>query len=723
MEQRQIAVQAELPASITVTGITAYVGMKDNKVRYAIYRDAGGEPGALVAETGTAKSSKDAMAWLTLPLSLDLDAGTYWLALAFEDKNQHYAYASSGGNARVVSYDAVKDGFRSTWGSSASSSSEQISIFVNFDGDDADELRLGDTTVHPTLVTDVEQQQIATRLTMPEDGTLLSITAYVGDNDKDVRYAIYADSGGEPGALLAETLTDVSAKTMGWLTLLLPDTPLTAGYYWLALSMEDKDQAMAVAATGGTTRYRSGEAYKDDFLSSWGGSSRSTTEQISIYGTYTTTPAPVLKRGFRVDSQWLDSAGRPIAPHLFGAGGDGRIEFEIVDQMVIPAEEFAVEVRVLGAAIQTGSDGYHMPVTMRLLVGGSVFEPFGPYLDAVTGNLNDDQTVTCNSNGTNPRCSVLTGTFSAGTEVRVDGRSWKKNGSGSDCSAGGWSLSREASTADNDVQLKVLRNGDPVPDIQALYAQASIGDYVGEFVDLDTGLMQLGENQVIYLFELGSSGNSSGADFQDLVVLVTLAENGTGLCGATPTVSTSLCGSPFADVAGSATSAGDIDASGGITSADTFSQWFAASLGVNLGMAHPITLNVDAMGVYDFSTTSFFPIDKRGLGNEGDSHNYFFTYMIPASFVYEQCGGQFIEFEGSDDAWLFVNGKLAMDLGGMMPGTRQVVDMDRLGLVDGEQYEVRFFYAQRQTISASFHLRTNIPLLSKRQLILSGSFD
>ncbi len=128
-------------------------------------------------------------------------------------------------------------------------------------------------------------------------------------------------------------------------------------------------------------------------------------------------------------------------------------------------------------------------------------------------------------------------------------------------------------------------------------------------------------------------------------------------------------------------------------------------LGVNLSMQHTIKLNLIG-GVYEYLDDGFHPADGRLLGNEGDDHNNYFTYAINAEFVYEQCTGQFVEFMGSDDAWLFIDGKLVMDLGGMRQGTEQHVDLDRLGLEDGDVYDVHFFYAQRQPLEAVFRLRT-----------------
>jgi fibro-slime domain-containing protein len=339
------------------------------------------------------------------------------------------------------------------------------------------------------------------------------------------------------------------------------------------------------------------------------------------------------------------------------------------------------------------------------------------------GNLNDNQSATCFSNGLNPRCMVLPGTFDPGAPVRVDAKSWRLEGSDG-CDSSSWNSSMTASTDQDTVQLSVLRNGDLVPNIPALYSQDSIEEYVGDFIDLDTGTMRLADNQVIYLWELGTSGGSSSADFQDLVLLVTLARDSTGLCGAVPEPGEgTVCGSALGDAAGEATPAGDIDSSGGVTSEETFSQWFQATMGLNTTAVKTLTLVDDGTGVFEFQSAAFHPVDGEGLGNEGRAHNDFFTLEFQADFTYEQCLGQFIEFEGNDDAWLFVDGQLVMDLGGMQAGVRQYVDMDRLLLTDGARVRVNFFHASRQDTVNSFHLRTNIRLETSGQALLSHAFD
>jgi len=148
-----------------------------------------------------------------------------------------------------------------------------------------------------------------------------------------------------------------------------------------------------------------------------------------------------------------------------------------------------------------------------------------------------------------------------------------------------------------------------------------------------------------------------------------------------------------------------------ITSKATFDQWFNDVLGVNLSQVHVIRLIRDGLGVYECDLPEFHPIDDRLFGNEGQSHNNYFTYTFTASFTYDACTGQFFQFEGADDVWMFIDGDLVLDIGGVRPGTRQHIELDRLKLVDGQVYGLHFFYAQRNPQRSFFNLRTNVPIV------------
>lgn len=152
---------------------------------------------------------------------------------------------------------------------------------------------------------------------------------------------------------------------------------------------------------------------------------------------------------------------------------------------------------------------------------------------------------------------------------------------------------------------------------------------------------------------------------------------------------------------------------GGITDNDTFKQWYTDVLRTNMSKPVPITLERGSDGIYSYQSDAFYPVDNGMLGNQGSAHNNFFTYAITMKFTYNQCTRQFFEFEGNDDAWAFVNGKLALDAGGVGSGHEQRIDFDRLGLVDGQEVELKFFYAhRRETENSRFGIRTNIVLQS-----------
>jgi fibro-slime domain-containing protein len=164
------------------------------------------------------------------------------------------------------------------------------------------------------------------------------------------------------------------------------------------------------------------------------------------------------------------------------------------------------------------------------------------------------------------------------------------------------------------------------------------------------------------------------------------------------------CSSALADVAGTA----GAGSSGGIVSAATFDQWFRDVLGTNFSMILPLKLLRNGEGVYEHLSDAFHPVDGLLFGNEGRPHNDWFTLALEVEFVYGACTGQFLEFEGSDDAWIFVDGVLAIDLGGVVPATSQLVEMDRLDLTDGAVHAVHLFYAHRGPSTPVFRLRTNV---------------
>jgi len=141
-----------------------------------------------------------------------------------------------------------------------------------------------------------------------------------------------------------------------------------------------------------------------------------------------------------------------------------------------------------------------------------------------------------------------------------------------------------------------------------------------------------------------------------------------------------------------------------------FNQWYNDVPGVNQALDLTIPLTNNGMGAFVFDSAAFFPIDGQGFGDEGNAHNYHFTLELHSKFKYE--GGEVFSFTGDDDLFVFVNGVLAIDLGGVHGPMSGEVNMDAqagaLGISVGGEYTLDFFFAERHTTESNFHIETTI---------------
>jgi hypothetical protein len=182
----------------------------------------------------------------------------------------------------------------------------------------------------------------------------------------------------------------------------------------------------------------------------------------------------------------------------------------------IPQEDYYAEFEIIGASLTRGV-WYPMPITVKIEMGNQIFEPWGGYMDPVNASVND---------GNNPRIFNAAKKFSAGTPISIDVRAWKKRQlyySGKNNEH--WMLFSEVNSTERTGAVKILKNGDAVPITKGgAFDQKSVNDYLVNYITPD-GKIKLGENQVIYLFELGEANyHSAAADFQDLVVLASLSK-------------------------------------------------------------------------------------------------------------------------------------------------------------------------------------------------------
>ena len=150
-----------------------------------------------------------------------------------------------------------------------------------------------------------------------------------------------------------------------------------------------------------------------------------------------------------------------------------------------------------------------------------------------------------------------------------------------------------------------------------------------------------------------------------------------------------------------------------IQSGTTFAQWYNTVANVNMEIPGELMLaeTTPGSGVSVYDSTAFFPIDGKGFGNTpGQTHNYSFTTEIHVKFQYQ--AKQKFTFRGDDDLWIFVNGKLALDVGGQHQALLGTIDFDlqaaALGITVGTTYPMDIFHAERQTTDSNFRIETNI---------------
>ena len=151
-----------------------------------------------------------------------------------------------------------------------------------------------------------------------------------------------------------------------------------------------------------------------------------------------------------------------------------------------------------------------------------------------------------------------------------------------------------------------------------------------------------------------------------------------------------------------------------VTDAAAFDAFFRNMQGTNLPFIFYVYF-APANGVSTFSSTAFYPLDDLGFGNDGADdqrmmHNFHFTTEIHTAFKYQ--GGETFSFTGDDDVWVFINGQLVIDIGGVHQAENASVSVDTLGLTVGEIYPFDMFQTERHTTQSNFRADTNLTFVN-----------
>jgi fibro-slime domain-containing protein len=104
-------------------------------------------------------------------------------------------------------------------------------------------------------------------------------------------------------------------------------------------------------------------------------------------------------------------------------------------------------------------------------------------------------------------------------------------------------------------------------------------------------------------------------------------------------------------------------------------------------------------------------------GGSASKHNFGYTLAGSAEFKYVNANNDNFEFMGDDDMWVFIDGKLALDLGGVHSSVNGTININEWAAkeswAEGSMHAINFFYAERQTVESNLKLQFRLTGLSE----------
>lgn len=104
-----------------------------------------------------------------------------------------------------------------------------------------------------------------------------------------------------------------------------------------------------------------------------------------------------------------------------------------------------------------------------------------------------------------------------------------------------------------------------------------------------------------------------------------------------------------------------------------------------------------------------------------------FTLKGEAQFIYRKADNLYFTFSGDDDVYLFINNKLALDIGGSHWPVEKTINLNELsaeyGLEEGQVATFTFFYMERCSDASNFSIKTNIELAQRAINVEKKAYD